>query len=39
MTDDDYLEELMQAKMEMAEIRFQMSEYWIFRSKFGDDKK
>jgi len=28
---EDYLEELIEAKMEQAEIRFKSSWYWIFK--------
>jgi len=33
---EDYLDELIEAKMEQAEIRFKSSRYWIFETEESD---
>jgi hypothetical protein len=33
---EDYLQELVEAKMEQVEVRFKLSKYWTFKTEKSD---
>lgn len=35
---DDYLSELVEARMEQAELRFKSSKYWIFKDENKEER-